>query len=200
MTGAGMLAPSTSTLLSDRVLDAAKRCCERYGLAKTSIDDVASMARVSRATVYRLFPGGKDVLFEAMRVRELEEFFERLRVGIADAGSLEDLLVATVVTATRDMREDEHLALMLASEPGSVLTQLTSDGVPRIIRMATTFLVPFADPYLTREQSTVVIDVLARLTISYFLAPSDVVDLGDPDSARRFLTPLIATLTQGASA
>jgi AcrR family transcriptional regulator len=194
MTGLGMLAPS----LGDRVLDAAKRCCERYGLVKTSIDDIAAMAGVSRATVYRLFPGGKDVLFEAMRVRELEEFFERLRVGIAGADSLEDLLVASVVTATRGMREDEHLALMLASEPGTVLTQLTSEGVPRIIRMATTFLVPFADPYLTREQSTVVIDVLARLTISYFLAPSDVVDLGDPDSARHFLAPLIDTLTQGA--
>ena len=33
--------------------------------------------------------------------------------------------------------------------------------------------------------------MLSRLTISYFLAPSDVVDLGDADSARRFLAPLI---------
>ena len=41
------------------------------------------------------------------------------------------------------------------------------------------------------------VDVLSRLTISYFLAPSDLVDLGDPDSARRFLAPLITVLTQG---
>jgi len=36
-----------------------------------------------------------------------------------------------------------------------------------------------------------VIDVLARLTISYFLSPSDHVDLGDEASARRFLAPVL---------
>ena len=61
-----------------RVLDAAKRCCERWGIAKVTIDDIAAEAGVSRATLYRLFPGGKDVLFEALRVRELEEFFTEL--------------------------------------------------------------------------------------------------------------------------
>jgi AcrR family transcriptional regulator len=191
-TGIGTVATPS---LEQRVLEAAKSCCERYGIAKMSIDDVAAAARVSRATIYRLYPGGKDVLLDAMRVWELEQFFERLRVGIEGAESLEDLLVSAVVTATLDMRNDEHLALMLASEPGTVLSQMTTEGVPRIIRMATMFLVPFADPFLTRELATIVVDVLARLTISYFLAPSDVVDLGDPDSARQFLAPLIVTLT-----
>ena len=68
--------------------------------------------------------------------------------------------------------------------------------MPRIIHYATTFLVPFAEPFLARAVDAVV-DVLSRLTISYFLAPSDLVDLGDPDSARRFLAPLITVLTQG---
>ncbi len=182
--------------LESRVLEATKVCLERWGFAKLTIDDIANEARVSRATIYRMFPGGKDVLFEAMRVRELEEFFDDLKQGITGVDNLEDLLVRTVVTATRRLREDEHLALMLAAEPGTILSQLTSAGVPRIIRMATAFLVPFADPYLCRESSRAVIDVLSRLTISYFLAPSDVVDLGDETSARVFLAPFIATLTQ----
>ena len=38
------------------------------------------------------------------------------------------------------------------------------------------------------------VDVLSRLTISYFLAPSDLVDLGDPDSARRSSARSIETL------
>jgi AcrR family transcriptional regulator len=180
--------------LETRVLDATKVCLERWGHAKLTIDDIAAEARVSRATIYRLYPGGKDVLFEALRVKELEEFFDDLKTEIMGGETLDDVLVMAVVTATRRMRDDEHLALMLAAEPGTVLNQLTSAGVPRIIRMATAFLVPFVEPFVGRQDAKTIIDVLSRLTISYFLAPSEVVDLGDEASARHFLCPFIETL------
>lgn len=176
------------------VLEALKRCCERWGINKVSIDDVAAEAGVSRATLYRMFPGGRDVMLESMRVRELELFFERLRNGVLHCESLEDLLVMTVVVATRELRDDDHLATMLAAEPGAVIGHLTVDGLPRILRVANAFLVPLADAYVDRDTARTVIDVLARLTLSYFLAPSDIVDLGDEDSARAFLTPLLETL------
>ncbi|MCB9379623.1 MAG: helix-turn-helix domain-containing protein [Ilumatobacteraceae bacterium] len=176
-----------------RVLEAAKACCARWGIDKVTIDDIAAESGVSRATLYRMFPGGKDVLFEAMRLRELEDFFERLAAQIAGAVSLEDLLVRTVVAATHEMRADDHLAVMLASEPGDTLGQLTVDGLPRIIRVATVFLAPLVDSYLPRREAARLVELLARLVISYFLAPSDHVDLGDPESAatfiRTFITP-----------
>jgi AcrR family transcriptional regulator len=179
------------TSVEDRVLDATRHCWEKWGIAKVTVDDIATEAGVSRATIYRMFPGGKDVLFEALRVRDLEEFFALLRAEVEGTDSLEDLLVRTVVTATRELRADEHLALMLAAEPGEILGQLTVEGVPRIIRFANTFLAPLAEPYLDPVTARAVIDVLARLTISYFLAPSDTVDLGDDASARAFLRPLL---------
>jgi AcrR family transcriptional regulator len=175
------------SLQETRVLDAAKRCWERWGVDKVTIDDIASEAGVSRATLYRMFPGGKDVLFDALRVRDIEEFFTRLRAGIGDATTLEELLVRTVVVATVDLRTDEHLAMHLASEPGEMLSQLTVSGLPRIIRMAALFLAPLVEPYLGREQAAQLVELLARLVISYFLAPSEHVDLGDPESARQFL-------------
>ena len=181
--------------LEARVLRATKLCLERWGFAKVTVDDIANEAQVSRATIYRMFPGGRDVLFEAMRVRELEEFFADLESQIGGLDSLEDVVVRSVVTATRRLRGDEHLALMLAAEPGTVLNQLTSGGVPRIVRMAVTFLVPFVEPYVGRQGAERLIDVLSRLTISYVLAPSDAVDLSDEKSARRFLCPIIEALT-----
>jgi AcrR family transcriptional regulator len=174
-----------------RVLEAAKRCCERYGITKVTIDDIAAEARVSRATLYRMFPGGKDVLFDALRVRELEEFFTTLRAEVEGAPTLEELLVRTVVCATRELRADDHLAVMLASEPGETVSQLSVDGLPRIIRVATAFLVPLVDPFLDRAVGRSLIDVLARLVLSYFLAPSEHLDLGDEASARAFLRPFI---------
>jgi len=177
--------------MEQRVLDATKWCCEKWGVEKVTIDDIASEARVSRATLYRLFPGGKDVLFEALRVRELEDFFTRLAEHLDHAVDLEDLLVRTVVAATHDLRDDQHLAAMLALSPGDTLGSLTVDGLPRIIRVATLFLVPLVDAYLPRRESARLVELLARLVISYFLAPSDHVDLGNAESARTFITTFI---------
>ncbi|MFZ4811386.1 MAG: TetR/AcrR family transcriptional regulator [Ilumatobacteraceae bacterium] len=170
-----------------RVLDATKTCCERWGIAKVTVDDIAAEAGVSRATLYRMFPGGKDVVFDALRVRELEEFFTELSEHLVGADDLEELLVRTVVYATNALRSDEHLAIMLASEPGETLRNLTVQGLPRIVRMASLFVAPTVEPYLGRQHAAHLVDVMARLVISYFLAPSEHVDLGDPVSARRFI-------------
>jgi AcrR family transcriptional regulator len=177
-----------------RVLEAVKACCERWGIDKVNVDDIARRSGVSRATLYRIFPGGRDVIFEAHRVYELDRFFTTLLGHIEGATSLEELLVSTVTCATRELRNDDHLALMLASEPGAVLGELTVEGLPRIIRVATAYLIPFADEFLPRPQSRALIDIVARLVISYFLAPSGVVDFGDEESARAFLRPFLPVL------
>ena len=43
-----------------RVLEGAYECIARRGMAKTTVDDVAAASGISRATIYRIFPGGKD--------------------------------------------------------------------------------------------------------------------------------------------
>ena len=188
------------TQAETRILDAAKVCCERWGIAKVSVDDIAAQAGVSRATLYRMFPGGRDVVFDALRVRELEDFFTRLKAGVVGAETLEDLVVRTVVVATAELRADQHLALMLMSEPGDTLSQLTVQGLPRIIRMASLFLAPLVDSHVGRADGARLVDLLARLVISYFLAPSDHVDLGDEASARSFIRTQILPAFQPVSA
>jgi len=186
-------------MLDHQVFDAIKCCCERWGLSKVSVDDVALESGVSRATLYRLFPGGKDAMLEAYKVRELEEFFDRLRTEIDNVHSFEDLLVAAVVHSTRDLRADQHLATMLASEPGTMIESLTVDSMPRIIEAATSFLAPLAEQYVDRATARAAIDLLSRLTLSYFLAPSEGVDLGDAEQARRFLTPFLTAFVNPPS-
>lgn len=203
----GLFAPApvsspASAATVHRVLDAAKSCSERWGYRRVTIDDIAAESGVSRATLYRLFPGGKETLFEALRVRHLEDFFARLTDEVRGVDSLDELLVRTVVAATHELRADASLAMMLASEPGAALGQLTVEGLPRIIRMATAFLAPLVGDQLPHDQAAQVVDLLARLVISYFLVPSDHVDLGDPESAGRFVRNVVltpASLTTGVA-
>ncbi len=181
----------TAPSAEDRVLDAARRCVDRWGLSKLTIDDVAAEAGVSRATLYRLFPGGKDVMFDALRVRELQEFFSGMRASLRHVDSLLDFSVQVAGYAIREMRNDEHLAMMLATEEGTALKSLTVEGLPRILRVASEYITPLIGEFLAPDDAEVYVELLARLVISYFLAPSRHFDLADPESASNLLRPFV---------
>jgi AcrR family transcriptional regulator len=175
----------------DRILDAARRCVDRWGVNKLTIDDVATEANVSRATLYRIFPGGKDVMFDALRVRELSEFFAGMRASIEPVESLLDFAVKASVYALKEMRNDEHLAMMLSTEEGTALKSLTVEGLPRILNVASQYMTPFLTEFIPVEEAEVLVELLARFVISFFLAPSQHFDLADPASARSFFAPFI---------
>ena len=183
-----------------RVLDAVRSCCERWGIEKVTVDDIARESGVSRATLYRLFPGGKDVMFDALRVREIDEFFAALEGHLADAVDLEDLLVRAITASTAALRDNEHLAIMMATEPGTIVSELTVEGLPRIISMATDSVLQYVERFVTVEQARPVIDLVVRRVISFFLSPSPDLDLADPASARTYMTPLIDAAVSAARA
>lgn len=190
----------TDQSLSDAILDATKQAIERWGVERLTINDVCDTANISRATLYRAFPGGKEVLLEALRVRETETFFTTLRAHAEGESSLEDTIVRCMVVATTELRSDQHLALMLAAEPNEVLSQLTVQGMPRIVRVATAYLMPLLQPHLSRDEAAELVEVLARMVISYFLAPSRQYDFGNESQARAFVRAYVLkqSINQGA--
>lgn len=190
----------TDQSLSDAILDATKQAIERWGVERLTINDVCDTASISRATLYRAFPGGKEVLLEALRVRETETFFTTLRAHAEGETSLEDTIVRCMVVATTELRSDQHLALMLAAEPNEVLSQLTVQGMPRIVRVATAYLMPLLQPHLSRDEAAELVEVLARMVISYFLAPSRQYDFGNESQARAFVRAYVLkqSINQGA--
>src|SRR5204863_7376096 len=70
----------------ERILEATYASVARYGIAKTTVEDVARLARLSRATVYRHFAGGKDELVRETIAWETGRFFGRLAEAVAGAG------------------------------------------------------------------------------------------------------------------
>ena len=128
----------------DRVLEAAFATVSRFGLAKTTVEDVAREAGVSRATCYRLFPGGRDELFADMVGRELERFFAGLADAVADAPDLSAVLEVALVDAHHRIRGHAVLQGLLASEPERLLPVLTAEE-GRIRAGVVAFLRPLVD-------------------------------------------------------
>lgn len=173
--------------VQSHVLDALSVCVDRTGWDRVTMDDVCSQAGISRATVYRIFPGGRDVMFESLRVRRLAEFFTVVRAHVEGVENLEDLLVRSISVAHAELAGDEQLATLLASAPGETLGDLTVSGVSRIVSVATAFFAPLADPFLPRGEAEEIIEVMCRIVISVFLAPSSRLDFTREDHVRQFV-------------
>ena len=58
-----------------RIIEASYVCVARRGVAKTTVEDMAREAGMSRATIYRAFPGGRDEVINATVAWATLDFF-----------------------------------------------------------------------------------------------------------------------------
>jgi AcrR family transcriptional regulator len=174
-----------------RVIDAALRCIARWGIGKTTLDDVAREAACSRATIYRLFPGGKEALLDAVARNELDRFFSGLAQRFDEAPTLEDLLVDGIVYASRALSGHEALQFVLAYEPELVLPKVAFHHADRVLSAVSAFAAPYLAPHVGDEEAPRVSEWVARLVLTYTLAPADGVDVGDEESVRRLVTRFV---------
>jgi len=88
----------------ESILDTARKMFARYGLRKTSLDEVARMARVAKATIYNYF-GSKDRVYLEVLRREMDEVVEKISSSVAQKASPKDKLIAFVRAKFRYMRQ-----------------------------------------------------------------------------------------------
>ena len=115
-----------------RVVDAALRRMATHGLRKTTLDDVAREAGMSRATLYRTFPGGRRRCWRPWSRPRPARFFSGLAVVMGEAHDLEDVLVAGMVEAARRLSGHRALAYLLTHEPEVVSPWMAFGGMDRL--------------------------------------------------------------------
>jgi AcrR family transcriptional regulator len=115
----------------DRLLAATYACVARFGLGKTTVEDVVKEAGVSRATIYRQFPGGRDELLLETVGWELANYFTRLADHVRDAPNLAELLERGLAFAHRSVTEHEVLRKIMDTEPERLLPLLTTETARR---------------------------------------------------------------------
>jgi len=88
----------------ESIMETASKMFSRYGLRKTSLDEVARMARVAKATIYNYF-GSKDKVYLEVLRREMDEVVEKISSSVGQEASPKDKLITFVKAKFRYMRE-----------------------------------------------------------------------------------------------
>lgn len=139
----GAEAPSDNDAARKRLIDAAEACFSRYGVMKTTVEDVANVANVSRATVYRYF-GGRDELILGVLLRDGTRFLDGLGRHIDQVEDLQDVIVEGVLHALHTIRQDENLALLF--RPDNIgLTTSIAGASNAVFDLTASFLRPYLE-------------------------------------------------------
>lgn len=156
----------------ERLLEATYRCISRYGLAKTTVEDAARQAGVSRATVYRYFPGGRDELVRETIRWETASFFARLAEAVADAETFAEVLERALPHARRAVLEHAVLQKLLETEPDRLLPTLTVEA-NGLLPVVAAFVRPYLDGERLRPgiEPAEAAEHVARLVLSLIASP-----------------------------
>jgi len=182
------LSPESSR---DQVLRGTYSCIARLGLAKTTMDDAARAAGVSRATVYRHFPGGRDELLRETVGWEMTRFFAHLGEELGHASDFAEFLERAIPLARDELVQHDVLQKVLETEPDRLIPLITVEQHRLIEYIAAYFL-----PLLERDVERGVVrgdadlpraaEYVARMALSLVASPGRH-DLDDPSEVHRLV-------------
>lgn len=164
--------------LGDRILDAARRLIFRTGARKLSLSDVATVAGVSRPTIYRYFVS-KDELIAALGKHEVRRFHTAMERAISGVAGVARLEAAVDVVAT--FVEEQPPGRSLDLEPGFAHEQM-AQALPMMTDALTVVLGQCgredgSEPAVTPHDLA---GAIARTALSHYIFPDP-----DPAAARR---------------
>jgi AcrR family transcriptional regulator len=103
----------------EHILDATEACFARHGLDKTTIDDIAAEAGLSRSMLYRHFRG-RDELLTGVLARLTDRFTADLADRVDDHVTLGGLIVEAMTAVVVTARSDPTIARMFVGSDRSL--------------------------------------------------------------------------------
>ncbi|MFP5297556.1 MAG: TetR/AcrR family transcriptional regulator [Actinomycetota bacterium] len=193
--------------VSTRLLSAALAQFEDFGLRRTTIEDIARRAGVSRVTVYRRF-GNKETLARAVVLRELQRFLFELDQAVGTIDDPVERLAEGFAFSLRYVRNHTLVDRLLRTEPDALLPYLTLDAGP-VLGVARQFIAERMSEEIDKGRIPPIEvelagEMLARLVLSFLLTPQTSASIETAeearDFARRYLAPaLLASAAKPSS-
>lgn len=172
--------------IRERIVNAAEGCFARYGVGKTTVEDIAAAAGLSRATVYRSFAGGRDEVILAVVLRDLQRFLDRLAGRLSREPSVPDAIVEGVIDAVAFVRGEPRVVALLTPEAAGHTQAAVAGAAESLLDLCADYVRPhfeFAQREgLLRADITVdgAVEFLFRIISSMIVMPRE-------DEPREFL-------------
>jgi AcrR family transcriptional regulator len=174
-----------------RILEAAQACFSQYGFQKTSMEDVAREAGLSRRSVYRHFPD-KAALFREVMAARTRQYLGEVVERTAQLNGLSAQIEEVARMTNRHVRDDPIAVAMRRSDPDSLARAVTTEGL-ELLRMAMDAIIPIIKTARENGEVRADLDVeraaewIARMVFSLTATPSVTFDVDDPEQAAAFI-------------
>jgi AcrR family transcriptional regulator len=197
--GALLAGPAAEALdpASEAILDAARAALVEHGLRRTSLDDIARLAGVSRATLFRRFPN-RDALLVTLVAREAQRLIARVDEHVDLTRPPQRRVVDGFLAFVTEVRRHDLLRRLVATDPETILPLLTTDAEP-VIALGRTYLAG----HLRRAQEDGaeltgdpehIAELLARIAHSLAIAPGTTLPVDDPTRLAAFARTTLAPI------
>jgi len=175
----------------NQILEAANQCFAQLGIQRTSLQDVARVANVSRGTVYRYFED-RGVLIEAAVEYGAQKSFKEIAAAMAKKSTLAEKVGAMAQTHATILLAHRTRNRLMADD-AELMRLMIADG-DTAVRRTTAFLVPYVQEAKDRGEVGSKVDVtaasewLARIIYSFSTVnEAQTFDMSKPDTVRRYV-------------
>ena len=174
---------SRSDDVEARILAGAMVCLARFGVAKTTLDDIAGEADCSRATVYRYF-SNRATLVRAAVNAEIDRVTDAIVESASGADTVEDAVTAMFVCAARAIVTHTALQRALDLEPEVVLPGLSFEGGDRMFANASVRFAPVFARFVPEDCAARAAEWSTRVLLAYLHPDRAPFSMTDEDAAR----------------
>ncbi len=114
-----------------KLLDAAKQVVQRFGYKKTTLEDVAEAAGVSRASLYYYFPN-REAIFRALIAHEIQTLAEVVGRAI-DPDDPPDERLMSLIRARHQQLKQIKVLYSVTTDIGRDLLPMAEDLIEQVV-------------------------------------------------------------------